>query len=181
MLMHLRRAKQMSCRHVRCTQCHADVAQQISACVLHACRVLAALFWCLSVLASVITFLHKMKHYLRPRIITSTTIRAWDILNWTTTTPPRLSYFLSPLVFSCLETLYLRKKPALCSNQWWSWIWRCPLDYKLHSYSKPCEQHPTFLSGFPSKHCPGPMLLNFSVQMGSVVFNRATDRGLHLK
>ena len=36
-----------------------------------------------------------------------------------------------------------------------------------------CQQHQEFPSGHPSKYYPGPMLLNFSVQMGTGVSNMA--------
>ena len=36
-----------------------------------------------------------------------------------------------------------------------------------------CQQHLKFPSGLPSKYYPGPMLLNFSVQMGTSISNMA--------
>ena len=47
-------------------------------------------------------------------------------------------------------------------------IWHCLLDSRQYCYLNQYQQHQEFSSSLSYKNCPGPMLLNFSGQMGIV-------------
>ena len=80
-----------------------------------------------------------------------------------------------------------------CQQAIWNTVQTCPEPVRLERVCRPsawltcsrngarlwfCQQHQEFPSGLPSKYYPGPMLLNFSVLMGTGVSNmaQAADR-----
>ena len=72
---------------------------------------------------------------------------------------------------SCLE-----HSPDFCrAGTTWKSLPPICLAYKLPRQSPAwfCQQHLEFPSSLPSKYYPGPMLLNFSIQMGTGVSNMA--------
>ena len=70
------------------------------------------------------------------------------------------------------KTLYPKYKPRL-NNHEWEQIDAGSFASMQHQYLNPCQQLQVFRNGLPSKHCPVPVLLNFSVQMWAGVFNMA--------
>ncbi len=81
-----------------------------------------------------------------------------------------------------------------CQQAIWNTVQTCPEPVRLERVCHPiclahmlpqwspafgfCQQHQEFPGGHPSKYYPGPILLNFSVQMGTGVSNmaQATDK-----
>ena len=83
-----------------------------------------------------------------------------------------LSRFLSPQVF---EATAWRQTPVLSNHQQGGPNSRSKPMLKTHASSTAAPR------GHPSKYCPGPMLLNFSVQLGNGVSKMAEPLTLALR
>ena len=88
----------------------------------------------------------------------------------------RLCKFSWMCQWLCLFTILVPTggaQPPLHNHPWGGADIHCPLASKQNQYPNLSQTHPEFPSGLPSKCYPGPMLLNYSIIIGTCVSNMA--------